>query len=322
MIEPHFENILDKIIANITRAKHEILICMAWFTDKEIMNALLEKVNEGLFVDLILFDTKNNKTNQAIFQGIQQLTNFKIALRNFESVGGNITLINETYDFYLHSKFCIIDKVTVITGSYNWTYPARTHIENILIVNDKNVAKKYIEEFNKIKEKKLNLVLDRNFPKCNQPNCYGNIIKMRLYNYNNTSNEFTEEYVDFEICDTDLSHITNISANSSWNLYLSDIYDFEHERLQFMQQTEDVNSKTLKRNIDEQLASLVNSRIDLFSKQIQNDILIIGSVISVLDGWDNEETVISILWNHEVTNELVKYLEDFSVEIIDKVNGF
>ena len=34
----------------------------------------------------------------------------------------------------------------------------------------------------------------------------------------------------------------------------------------------------------------------------------------------NEETVIRIIWNHEITNSLIDYLPDFSEVIIEKVN--
>lgn len=320
MIEPHFENILETIISKIESAERNIRICMAWFTDQDIMDALIKKVKAGLHIELILFDTKNNKNNQINTIGIQQLKNFKITLSNFKEAGGNVVLIRENYDFYLHSKFCIIDDNITITGSYNWSYPARTHIENIIIVQDSNVATKYKLEFEKIKEKKLNLVLERSFPKCHEPNCTGNLIKMRLFNYNKDSDVYSEEHVDFEICDSDLSHITSISKNSTWNLYIDDLYEFEYEKLQFIQQTEEVNQETLKRNIDEQLASQVGSRNDLFSTQLQNEILILGKVTTFLDGYDDLETIIKVIWNHEITNNLIDYLPNFYEEIIEKVN--
>ena len=322
MIEPYFENILDEIVTRINGAEKSIRICMAWFTDQDIMNALIRKVESGLYVDLILFDTKQNKTTQINTQGVQQLRNFKVTLDRYKDAGGNVILIKESYDFYLHSKFCVIDEKMTITGSYNWSYAARTHIENIVVIEDLNVADKYITEFEKIKDKKLNLVLERTFPQCREQNCGGNLIKMRLlnYNYNYDSDEYTDEYVDFEICDTDLLHITNISTDSTWNLFIDDLYDFEYERLQFIQQTDDVNQETLKRNINEQLASHVGSRNDLFSTHISNEILILGKVTTVVDGYDNEETVIRIIWNHEITNSLIDYLPDFSEVIIEKVN--
>lgn len=318
MIEPHFENILETIVSKIGSAERNIRICMAWFTDQDIMDSLIIKVKAGLHVELILFDTQNNKTTQINTLGIQQLKNFKVTLSNFKEAGGNVVLIKENYDFYLHSKFCIIDENITITGSYNWSYPARTHIENIIIVQDSIVAAKYKFEFEKIKDKKLNLVLDRSFPKCQ--NCGGNLIKMRLFNYNNDFDEYSEEYVDFEICDSDLSHITNISTNSTWKLYIDDLYEFEYEKLQFIQQTEEVNQETLKRNIDDQLASQVGSRNDLFSTQLPNEILVLGKVTTILDGYDNEETVIKIIWNHEITNNLIENLPDYYEQMIEKVN--
>ena len=33
----------------------------------------------------------------------------------------------------MHNKFCVIDRSTVINGSYNWSYKARQNHENITV---------------------------------------------------------------------------------------------------------------------------------------------------------------------------------------------
>jgi phosphatidylserine/phosphatidylglycerophosphate/cardiolipin synthase-like enzyme len=51
----------------------------------------------------------------------------------------------------MHHKFLVIDDTNVITGSFNWTNQAsKSNMENIVVVEDQNIAKKYINEFNRI----------------------------------------------------------------------------------------------------------------------------------------------------------------------------
>jgi phosphatidylserine/phosphatidylglycerophosphate/cardiolipin synthase-like enzyme len=52
-----------------------------------------------------------------------------------------------------HNKIMVIDKETVITGSFNFTKAAEEHnAENLLILNSKELAKMYIENWNKHKK--------------------------------------------------------------------------------------------------------------------------------------------------------------------------
>ena len=51
-----------------------------------------------------------------------------------------------------HNKIMIIDKETVITGSFNFTKAAEgKNAENLLILKSKELAKQYIDNWNKHK---------------------------------------------------------------------------------------------------------------------------------------------------------------------------
>ena len=56
----HFTNIRKKIIQALSYAKSNIKIAMAWFTNNELMQALLDCINNGIAVDLILMDDEIN----------------------------------------------------------------------------------------------------------------------------------------------------------------------------------------------------------------------------------------------------------------------
>lgn len=52
---------------------------------------------------------------------------------------------------YMHHKFIIFDKRLVMTGSYNFSDRAENrNDENVLIVSDPSVIKKYQEQFEKL----------------------------------------------------------------------------------------------------------------------------------------------------------------------------
>src|SRR5690606_4246078 len=52
----------------------------------------------------------------------------------------------------MHNKFCVIDLCTTITGSFNWTYGATFHRENIIVEkNNIEMAHPFALEFNALK---------------------------------------------------------------------------------------------------------------------------------------------------------------------------
>lgn len=53
----------------------------------------------------------------------------------------------------MHHKFAIIDKKLLLTGSLNWTTQAIQHNrENVLVLEDAEYVKLFLEEFEKIWE--------------------------------------------------------------------------------------------------------------------------------------------------------------------------
>jgi cardiolipin hydrolase len=53
----------------------------------------------------------------------------------------------------MHHKFAIIDESVIVTGSFNWTTQAvKNNQENILFYENKELASRYIEEYNKLWE--------------------------------------------------------------------------------------------------------------------------------------------------------------------------
>ncbi len=115
----------DKIIGIIENAEESIYFMHSSFTDEDIGGLILKRAQEGLEVRGI-FDKGFDKR----WSEYPKLNGFSVLREK------------------IHHKVFIIDEAIVITGSMN---PSRNgnemNDENIVIIHDKSVAKKYLEEF-------------------------------------------------------------------------------------------------------------------------------------------------------------------------------
>ena len=137
--EAVFENIANRITLELEAAQHNIYIAVAWFTNRNLFNILLEKAKEGVTVQLML---SNDFINQKSHVDYDQL-----------NIASSVSyLIGDGNQDLMHNKFCVIDTDTVINGSYNWSYKAEKNHENILITKgDSVLAEQFIKQFKKIR---------------------------------------------------------------------------------------------------------------------------------------------------------------------------
>ncbi|HEY5556275.1 phospholipase D-like domain-containing protein [Acetobacterium sp.] len=143
-IQPCFIEIKGRIIDEIKNAKYLIWIAVAWFTDIDIYDSLIEARNRGLNVQVIMLDDKGNKTNDG---------KYKLDFSKKIAVGYSKSYMSSRKN--LHHKFCIIDFEKTITGSYNWTINATKNDENVVIIKDVETAKSYASKFVKLKSEIL-----------------------------------------------------------------------------------------------------------------------------------------------------------------------
>jgi len=133
---PAFAGIKKIIIEELNKAVNTIYVCVAWFTDEELRDVLLAKLNEGVDVRVITYQDGVNKKHGVDFKEIPHLK------RRGERGG------------IMHRKYCIIDNHVTISGSYNWTDNASEHNdENIEIIQDWNNAnictRQFLDDWNK-----------------------------------------------------------------------------------------------------------------------------------------------------------------------------
>lgn len=140
--EVYFENILFQIVRELRQARDSIHIAVAWFTDPEICRVLEEKAQSGIEVELMMLDDELNRSIYGLDFNTLRENGGKVHFIRGNQEGGPI----------MHHKFCIIDGMTSISGSYNWSRRARQNNENIMIVkDDHDVYNQYFNEFSRLK---------------------------------------------------------------------------------------------------------------------------------------------------------------------------
>ena len=125
------------IINEISNAKTEILVQAYSFTSTPIAKALVDAHKRGVKVEAILDKSQRKETyTEATF-----LANMGVP-----------TYIDDKHAI-AHNKIMIIDKETVITGSFNFSKAAEEkNAENLLIIKSKELANVYIDNWMKHKE--------------------------------------------------------------------------------------------------------------------------------------------------------------------------
>ena len=135
-IENYFcpeDNCKQHAIDEIKKAKNSIYFMTFSFTDEAISDAVLFKDN---------IDVKG------VFETLEAGSEYS-QYRRLKGFGLDVKKDSNKYN--MHHKVFIIDSETVITGSYNPTGSGSyKNDENLLIIHDKNIANRFIEEFNRV----------------------------------------------------------------------------------------------------------------------------------------------------------------------------
>jgi len=126
------DNCQKEVLKELSDAKKSIYFMTFSFTDKDISNLLIKKDKDLVVEGLMESKRINQKYN------VFKLLN-----------SSKMKLYLDKNPYTMHHKVFIIDKKTVILGSYNPTASANTkNDENILIVHNENFAREFLKEFN------------------------------------------------------------------------------------------------------------------------------------------------------------------------------
>lgn len=129
--------IKQRIISEINNSKQCVYLAMAWFTDRDIANALIGAKNRNVFIDIILSSNAQNETVKQMFKDVN------INVHAFDT-GDERGM--------MHHKFCLLDNKISINGSYNYSYNAsNNNVENVNVSDDYTTYKQLFAEFERLK---------------------------------------------------------------------------------------------------------------------------------------------------------------------------
>ena len=138
MTTASFTDIRKKIQKNIDQTKDSISVSVAWLTSKDLLGQLIDKLESGCKVEIIISDHYEN----------QRLTYDK-----FIEKGGQVFIISTKSGKFLHDKFAIFDNAKLIAGSYNWTNSAEFYNHEFIIQSDDSqLIKQFAIRFENLKK--------------------------------------------------------------------------------------------------------------------------------------------------------------------------
>jgi phosphatidylserine/phosphatidylglycerophosphate/cardiolipin synthase-like enzyme len=109
----------EAVVAELKKARHEVLVMAYSFSSKPIAQALVDAKARGVHVEIVL-DRSNEQ------EAYSDLTFFQEQ--------GLAPLLDASHAI-AHNKVMVIDKRTVITGSFNFTHQAEAeNAENLLVI--------------------------------------------------------------------------------------------------------------------------------------------------------------------------------------------
>jgi len=126
----------EAIVNEISHAKSEIYVQAYSFTSVSIAKALVDAHKRGIKVEAILDKSQKKE---------------RYTSATFLANSGIPTYIDSKHAI-AHNKIMVIDKETVITGSFNFTKAAEEkNAENLLILKNKEMANQYLMNWSKHK---------------------------------------------------------------------------------------------------------------------------------------------------------------------------
>lgn len=135
------------ILYTLLSCKKSIDICIYTINNIKFQNIIESLVKNRIKIRIICDNEMSQKPTSIIYY----LASLGIPIKT-----------NDQIRNLMHNKFAVIDNSVVITGSFNWSNQAVNYNqENILIIENKILAERYSNEFNKLWNK-FEIIIDRN----------------------------------------------------------------------------------------------------------------------------------------------------------------
>ena len=123
---------IGRLLANAVKTAD---ICVFTITDDRLSDAILDAHRRGVAVRIIADDAKAEDLGSDVGR--------------FEREG--IPTRVDRSPFHMHHKFAILDRATLLTGSYNWTRgAARDNEENLIVTTDPRFLCPFQDTFDRL----------------------------------------------------------------------------------------------------------------------------------------------------------------------------
>ena len=130
--------LVNVIARTVVRAEEEILFMAFSFTNEEIGEAMLGRADAGVSLRG-LFESTGSDSESSYYPIMAAM-----ALPN-------VSVLRDANPYIMHHKVIIVDRKTVIFGSFNFSASAnRSNDENIIVVHDASFATPFVAEFERL----------------------------------------------------------------------------------------------------------------------------------------------------------------------------
>jgi phosphatidylserine/phosphatidylglycerophosphate/cardiolipin synthase-like enzyme len=146
------DKIADELVALIRREKHSIRAAVYCLMHHGIAQALIEAHTRGVDVEVILdpYSVKSRSPMKKMEAAHLPVFVWDPAVSYRQLKSGKRVKQRKPL---MHDKFCVLGESKVWTGSFNFTFEsARTHRENVIVLESAEIAGWYLEEFERLKD--------------------------------------------------------------------------------------------------------------------------------------------------------------------------
>ena len=315
-VNVHFDNIKNEILSLLDNAESSIQVCMAWLTDKQLMNKLIEKLDQGLDVKICLLDHKFNRIEFTKNHGskLENLQNYWADLKTFQEKNGKLNIV-PTHLGFIHHKFATIDKRISITGSYNWSVNASRNKENIVIIEDSKIAEIFNNHLDEIFRTNIGYIISSNFNQCTF-NCSGRTLKIKVIDCRSTTKYYQNDTYLLGICSEDIQHISIIKENTETD-YIGDLIEYEFDQLEKELAGKNFKHKDslINQRIESKIAWSLDSRLDVFIENNSHDLLGVYKITTDIDGLSE----LKAIWEHDLIKSM--YISSWENDIIEFIDN-
>ena len=153
------------ILAEISRARHSIHLCLFLINElrgehgDSVIDALIHAKNRGVYVRVLLNGHLAWEGDPARERSMHEELQRTLlpAVRRLRDAGLAVALVYGVHDRAvpyspIHSKQCVIDEQIVLDGSFNWYNTSVLSHDLMVVVNNRDVARLYLEEARQILE--------------------------------------------------------------------------------------------------------------------------------------------------------------------------